>query len=126
MPHKALVVSKGRSIFGKPIDKNGKVLTGKDPVQYLEGTVVTEEAHGPLDRLIEGGFVEEQLIDEDAPKATGKPLENIGKFNKNPKDLQGKDLKQLNVMIQEIDSKGPEAKSVDEAIKILSKDFKSA
>lgn len=122
---KAFVVCKDKSIFGKvPVDKDGKP-TGKEPVKYHEGTIVTEETAGPLDRLIAGGFVEEQLIDDDPPKSNLPKFPNVGKWSKNPKDLQGKDLKQLNVMIQEIDSKGPEAKSVDEAIKILSKDFKA-
>lgn len=118
---KSYVVAPGRSV----LLREGKLLKAgsRIPADVPEKCIKEWESTGYIKRR--GGEIEPE-----APKTIMKTTGDVsvdntvtthGRFNRNPADLEGRDLAELNTML--VDLNADPADTVEEAIGLLSQDF---
>jgi hypothetical protein len=97
----------------------------KDGMHHAPGSQVSADLIADPERLLRLGF----LVKDEPVAVEPEPVLKDGEggpppqWDRDPKELEGLELDQLNVMIGEIDASIPPFETVEEAVLWLSQDF---
>lgn len=114
------IVAPGRSVITRSPSnpKEGRITLNAGCI-ISEGQIAEQEA----ENLVRMGILIRHRPDDVSTMKLPQKAKSPGKWNRNPSDLFGKTIDELNVLIGEIDPKAPLAGSVEEALEMLSMEF---